>query len=117
MNRLRCALLLLLAIACSPRPIPLEVEYAGCKAVLTPDLVCVLDPDRKLQLWVPDAEIEIRVDGKRIEAAGEPVQAGQRFSVTLPPGAKQLKVLASSPEGRAFWSLAVAERGGEGDLL
>lgn len=120
MKRFRCTLLLLLATACSPRPIPLQVEYAGCRAVLVPGPLCALDPSRELQLWVgapPDAEIEIRADGRRIETAAEPVRDGQGFSLTLPSGTKRLEVLASSPVGQASWSLSFARREGQGDLL
>lgn len=117
MARIRDALLpILLATcaACAPsEPIPLEVEYAGCKAVLDPGPVCVLKPDRKLQLWVgaPSGEqVEIRAGGKRIHASGEPVQSGQRFSLVLPSPAKRLAVLVALEEGQASWSLPLAER-------
>ena len=115
MARLRSVLLLLLPalLGCSPpKPIPLEVEYAGCKAVLVPGPLCVLDEERKLQLWVGapgDAEIGIEVDGNRIAAAPKPAPDGLGFSLILPAGAKRLDVLASSPEGEASWSLSFAE--------
>jgi tetratricopeptide (TPR) repeat protein len=122
MDRFRRLLLLLLALAaaCSPpKPIPLTVEYDGCKAV-TPGPHCVLGADRKLRLWVgapPDARVEIQADGKRIKAAAEPVRDGQGFSLTLPAGAQRLDLLASSPEGRASWSLSFAERQSGPNLL
>jgi tetratricopeptide (TPR) repeat protein len=118
MAHFRSALLLLLAAgtACAPpEPIPLEVEYAGCKAVLVPGPVCVFDSSSKLQLWIeapPDAGIEIQVDERRIDTAAEHIRNGQAFSLTLPSEAKQLLVLASSPAGQASWSLSLA-----GDLI
>jgi cellulose synthase operon protein C len=115
MARFCGVLFLFLAItaACAPRePIPLKVEYAGCKAVLVPGPVCVLNPDRKLQLWVgvPSGEqVEIRAGGKRLHAPGDPVQNGQRFSLVLPSPAKQVSVLAPSREGQPSWSISLAE--------
>lgn len=120
MRRFRCSLLLLLVIVCSPRPIPLKVEYAGCTAVLVPGPLCVAKADRELRLWVgapADAAIEIQEDGRRIEAVAEPAPDGQGFSLNLPPGTGRLEVLASSPAGRASWSLSFAEREGGADLL
>jgi cellulose synthase operon protein C len=118
MAHLRGALLLLLlatGAACAPPPPasspskPLEVNYAGCKAVLVPGPFCVLDPARGLRLWVgapPDAGIEIRVDGKRIDTAAELIGDGQRFSLTLPSGAQRLDVLATALGNQEPWSLS-----------
>ena len=84
MTRFRSALLLLLATlagCASPKPIPLEVEYAGCRAVLVPGPVCVLDSSRKLQIWVgapPDAGIEIQADGTFVSRS-----SGREFYRTL----------------------------------
>ena len=86
------------------------MEYAGCAAVLVPGPVCVLGPERELRLWVgapPDARIEIQADGRRLDASGEPVRDGQRFSLPrLPPGAKTIAALVA---GRAPWSLSLAD--------
>lgn len=104
---------LLLAGGSSRPDIPLQVEYAGCRAVLAPGSVCVLPRSRSLSLWIeapPGAQIEIRAAGGRIDAAGEPVQNGQRFSLVLPAGAERVDVLVEAPEGRASWSLALAAR-------
>jgi tetratricopeptide (TPR) repeat protein len=90
----------------------LEVEYAGCQAVLVPGPVCVLGEKRELRLWVGaplDAQIELQVDGSPADAEGEAVQEGQRFSLSLPPGAKRVDVVAEAPEGRASWFLPLAE--------
>lgn len=113
MARFSGALLLLLAIAaaCAPSdPIPLKVEYAGCKAVLDPGPVCVFDSNGTLQLWVEapqDAAVEIQLDGKRIDAAAETIRNGKAFSLALPAEAKRLDVAVSSPAGRASWSLSL----------
>jgi tetratricopeptide (TPR) repeat protein len=88
------------------------VEYAGCKAVLEPGPVCVLASKRELRLWigtVPDAQIEIQVDGRRIDVPGEDVQDGQTFSLLMPAGAKRVDVIADTPEGQASWFLPLAE--------
>lgn len=109
-------LLLLLGIGAdgaSPPPrIPLEVEYAGCGAVLMPGPACVPGKKRQLRLWAraaPEAQIEIRAGGEQINAAGEPVQDGQRFSLTLPPGAERVDVLVETANGRASWSLSLTQ--------
>lgn len=131
MARVPGALLLLLAMvaACAPpppapapSPVPLEVEYAGCQAVLVPGLLCRLSPDRKLKVWVgasPDDEIEIQVDGRRMDAAPKPIpiRNGQRFSLILPAATKRLDVLVSSPGGQGSWSLSFAREEGGNDLL
>jgi len=96
------------------RAIPLEVEYAGCQAVLVPGPVCELKPNRGLTLWVgsvPDAEIEIRAAGKRLDVAGEPVRNGQRFMLALPPEASSVDVLVEAAAGRASWSVSLVEPG------
>lgn len=106
-------LAVLLLLGGSSRPtIPLEVEYAGCRAVLLPGPVCRLFPHRELRLWAaapPEAQIEIRAGGRQIEGDIEPVQDGQRISLTVPPDAERVDVLIEMPEGRASWSLAFAE--------
>lgn len=122
MLSLRGALLLLLFLAtgaCIPESLPLQVEYAGCKAVLVPGPVCILDSNRQLKLWVgaPDAKIEIQADGRPIDAGGELVQDGQRFSLTLPPQVKRLDVLVAAGRSQASWSLSLAERERKDDLL
>lgn len=95
-----------------PPSLTLEVEYAGCKAVLEPGTVCVLGLERELRLWVgapPDGQIEIRVDGASIDAAKELVRDGYRFSLTLPVAAEELGVIVEAQTGRATWSLSLAE--------
>lgn len=103
------------ARSASPSP-PLEVEYAGCEAVLVPGPVCVLGPSRELRLWAgapPEAGIEIQAGGRRIDAAGEPVRGGQRFTLTLPATATSVAVLVEAAKGRASWSLSVAQPAGK----
>lgn len=94
---------------------PPEVEYTGCKAVLEPGPVCVLPSNREIRLWVgapPDTQIEIQVDGRRLDVTGEAVQNGQTFSLILPLGAKWVDVVGETQEGPA-WSLSLAEPEGE----
>lgn len=111
---LQCVFLLLFGIsmACtSPPPeAPLEVQYAGCKAVLLPGPVCVLHPNssRKLLLWFeppPEAEIEIRAGGEPLDAEIKPVREGQRFTVKIPPGAERVDVLVEAAGRRSAWFL------------
>lgn len=87
---------------------------------MVPGPLCVLHASRRLRVWVgapPDAEIEILVDGRRIDAAPKPVRKGQRFSLILPAAAKRLHVLVSSPGGQASWSLAFAQEARGSNLL
>jgi len=94
----------------------LEVEYTGCRAVLEPGLACVLGSKRELRLWAgapSEAQIEIRIDGKRRDVRGETVQEGQRFLLAVPPRAARVDVVAEMPEGQASWSLLIAEPEGE----
>ncbi len=108
-------LLLLLGIDADrayPARIPLEVEYAGCRAVLLPGPVCGLGSKRGLRLWVaapPEARIEIQAGGERLDTTGEPVQDGQWFSLTIPPGATRVDVLVETENGKGLWSLSLAE--------
>jgi tetratricopeptide (TPR) repeat protein len=104
-----------LLVGSSSRPdISLEVEYAGCQAVLLPGPVCQLQPNRELRLWIgapPEARIEIRVDGRQIDGDIKPVQGGQRISLKMPPNAERMNVVIETGEGPASWSLSFAELG------
>ena len=105
---------LLFGLACAspPAPSPPTVEYAGCRVVLEPGSVCILRSKRELRLWVAsprDDRIELRVDGKRIDARGAPVREGQRFTLTIAPGAKKIEVLVAAPHAAATWSLDLGE--------
>jgi cellulose synthase operon protein C len=104
-----------IATACASPPSlpPPEVEYAGCQAVLVPGPVCVLGPQRELRLWVgaPGSQIGLQVDGRRLDAPGQAFQEGQQLSLTLPAGAKKVEVIVEAQEGRASWSLSLAEAG------
>jgi cellulose synthase operon protein C len=102
-----------LSVACAgPRPtIPMEVEYADCRAVWVPGPVCVLAEKRNLRLWVQapqEARIEIRAGGRPLAATAKTVLDGQRFSLTLPPGAEAVEVLVETQKGQASWSLSLA---------
>jgi tetratricopeptide (TPR) repeat protein len=86
------------------------VEYGGCEAVLLPGPVCILPATRQLELWVaapPEVQIQIRAEGKRIQAAGHLVRDGRRFSLEVPAGAKRVDVLLDAKEGRSRWSLSL----------
>lgn len=115
--RWRCAALLIPLLlgadeCAKPPPLPApDVDYAGCAGVLSPGPVCVLEEKRQLFLWVgapPETNIEIQVDGTRVDVGGEQVQEGRRFSLSLADAARSVEVLAAD---RAAWSLAVAEPG------
>jgi len=95
-----------------PSAPPLEVEYAGCRAVLIPGPVCVLDTSRKLQLWVgapPDAGVEIQVDAGKIDSASERIRNGRGFSLVLPAQATRVDVLVSARQEQASWSLSLGK--------
>ncbi len=98
-----------------PPPAPLVVEFAGCTQTLFPGPVCVLGPERRLVLWVPqplDTEITVRLGGQPLEEAGEPIDEGLRFILTIPADAERVEVSArESGSAGALWSLVLsAER-------
>jgi tetratricopeptide (TPR) repeat protein len=108
-------MLLLLSCRAGPEQIPLQVEYSGCWAVYIPGPVCALQPgpDSTLSLWVkadPGAEAEVLADGQRLPAAGEDIQNGRRYRLSIPPGASSLTVRLPASEGAptASWSLRLA---------
>lgn len=95
-----------------PSRIPLEVDYSGCKSLLLPGPVCVLEKERTLSLWIrapAEASIEIHAERQWRKTDGKPVQDGQQFSLTIPLSARKVDVLVEGAEGRAAWSLALAE--------
>lgn len=113
MKRFILVFLLATVLACASPParIPVQVEYAGCAAVLLPGPVCRPGPDRSLRLWIgapPEARIEIRA-GDRIDSRGETVQDGQRFSFAVPPSVQRVDVLVSTERGEASWSLSFSQ--------
>lgn len=98
--------------ACAqPPPLPLEVEYAGCRQVDLPGPVCFLAGDRRLQLWTPDAtaRAQIRAGWFHRKVQGTAGPDGQRFTVVIPKsfplGATTVVVEAERPQGKARWSL------------
>lgn len=101
---------LLLGVCCAssaPLPTP-EIDYAGCAAVLIPGPVCVLEPERRLRLWLrapPDARLDVKVDGRSFHSISEPVGAGRRLTVGLAAEAKRVEVHLA---GHAWWALGLA---------
>jgi tetratricopeptide (TPR) repeat protein len=94
------------------RAAPPEVEYAGCREVLAPAMRCLLRSKRGLRLWVRaegERRYEVRVDGRRVAATTATVGEGQRFTLTVPLGAKKVDLSSSDAGGRALWSLELAE--------
>ena len=125
MSFLRFSRLLIVLLLCgisagAPPLVPLNLEYAGCKAFLTPGRICVLGrPTGTLTLWVdaPLSTIEARVDRDWRGVSAETIQGGQRFLIDkIPAGAETLQVLAKRPSGRAAWSLTLAEDHEGGNL-
>ncbi len=112
------ALLVGLSCVAPPTGPPPIVEYFGCTAVLEPGGVCVLSAQRRLRLWVEsphENRIDLRVDGRRIQADGVAVREGQRLTVAIPPGAKKLEVRVEDPRKTGTWSLALVDATGGGD--
>jgi hypothetical protein len=116
--RLRChgapfLLVSLLGTGCArlpSQPAP-QVDYAGCAAILSPGPVCVLEPERKLHLWLrvpPNAQLDLRVDGRSFPSTGETVRAGRRLVLGLPAEAKRVEVALA---GHAPWVLGIAPPG------
>lgn len=109
-----------LACASPPSIVPVQVEYAGCNAVLMPGPVCRLSRSRELRLWVgapPEARIEIRAAERKIDTRPENVQNGRRFSLLIPPGAESVDVSIETDAGQASWSLPLTREEKGRDLL
>ncbi len=100
-----------LGAACAPPPPPsLEVEYAGCQAVLEGP-VCVVPEDRRLRLWVgsdPGVELDVAAGGRVLST--EEVQGGWGLAVELDEGQPELVLRATG--SRATGSRATATGGG-----
>lgn len=91
----------------------LEVEYGGCWEVLEPGAACILGSRRELRLWiggVAQTRVELRIDGRRVDAVVEAVREGKRFIVQVPLGAKKVDASVEAPGGRAAWSLPLEKR-------
>lgn len=90
--------------------VPLEVEFYGCLEVQKGPL-CILDAEAEFRLWVPaapDREIDLRLDGKPIEAAREAREDGVLLRVNLAPPAQRLEVAVDRVTGeRAEFSLTL----------
>ncbi|XXX80717.1 CHAT domain-containing protein [Sorangium sp. So ce134] len=86
-----------------PRPLPLEVELAGCGA-LRAGAVCELPDDRTIRVWVKapaQARTALALDGAPVAQGGAPVQGGVLSQVRAPDGARELEVTAESAGARA----------------
>jgi len=88
-------------------PLPLQVEHAGCGAVLDGP-VCELPEDGALRLWVKEPEgahLAAAIDGEPIPLEGAPVQGGLRVPIRIPAHARELTVTAARDEQRAVFRL------------
>ena len=93
-------------------PETLEVEVAGCAAVVSP-MVCELAEDRQLQLWVAGAagqEVVVLAGAEPLtpEASAE-VQGGRSLRVQVPPGVDLLIVRAERPGGHEVRRVPVVD--------
>jgi tetratricopeptide (TPR) repeat protein len=105
--------LVCLLLACAPAPPAPEVEYSGCQEVFFPGPVCTLWPkEPRLKLWVKadsGTTVEIRADGKRLDATGEESKGGLRFKLPLPLKTSSLTIRLRRP-GETLsspWSLSL----------
>ncbi|MCB9754871.1 MAG: hypothetical protein H6713_33460 [Myxococcales bacterium] len=101
------------AVGDATRPVdarPLDVLLSGCAS--RTGAVCRYQPgETTLRLWAaahPDAPLELRLDGERLELTPTPVDHGQRVVVSLArPGLRALELRA--PASGERWALALAE--------
>jgi tetratricopeptide (TPR) repeat protein len=102
------AWLLLLAHAPGAPSARVDVEWTGCAAELRGP-ICEVEAESGLTLWVAArggcTDVDLRVDGRTIDAAGDPVQGGLRFRVPVGPENRRLSVHACG--GPPAWSLAL----------
>ncbi|XXX80814.1 CHAT domain-containing protein [Sorangium sp. So ce134] len=88
-------------------PPPLEVEFAGCGAVLAGP-ACALPDDRAIRLWIKapeDARVAVAADATPVPLDGAPIQGGLLVRVPVPPGAAALSVTAERSGARAVFRL------------
>jgi cellulose synthase operon protein C len=97
-----------------PAPPPIEVEYGGCRALLEPGPLCILDESGEMHLWVgarPEDEVEVAIDGRRLDVASKSVGGGRQLPLTLSAGAQRIDLEVA---GRRVFSLAVAAASEDG---
>ncbi|WP_437730066.1 CHAT domain-containing protein [Sorangium sp. So ce1335] len=85
------------------RPLPLEVELAGCAAVLAGP-VCELPDDRTIRVWIrvpAEARASIALDAAPVAPGGVPFQGGVLTEIHAPEGARELAVTAEGADARA----------------
>jgi hypothetical protein len=127
---------LALAAACRPAPpaAALAVEYAGCAEVLRDGPVCLLAADAagkggRLILWLPRSdlaagaragpgrepvdELDLRLDGRRLDPRRVPAGEGERLELDLPASGGRLVVRRVTARGEEAWSLRLAPRSPE----
>ncbi|WP_437562218.1 CHAT domain-containing protein [Sorangium sp. So ce542] len=84
-------------------PPPLEVELAGCGAVLAGP-ACALPDDRAIRLWIkaPEgARVAVEAGATPIPLDGAPIQGGLLVRVPVPDGAAAVSVTAEQNGARA----------------
>ncbi|MDC3960985.1 CHAT domain-containing protein [Polyangium jinanense] len=96
------------ALPTPPSPLlPLEVEVAGCGAVLA-DPACELPEDRTLRVWVkapPGARIEAALDASAVPLEGAAIQGGTLGRIEVPAPTRELSVTATLGDRRAAFRL------------
>ena len=93
-----------------PDPPPLTVEFAGCESVRR-DSVCTPDASRTLRLWIatlPEAKVDISIDGAASSARPTQVAAGHAYHISLPEAARALQVTATRGGATTTRTLALA---------
>jgi tetratricopeptide (TPR) repeat protein len=91
-------------------PEPLEVQMAGCSAVLRGP-VCELEGARELRLWLPGAgedAVHVTADQRELSVTVVRWPDGQTLRVTVPAGATELEVIAQHGPRTARWSTRLA---------
>ncbi|MEM6993005.1 MAG: CHAT domain-containing protein [Myxococcota bacterium] len=90
------------------------VEFVGCAEVLADGRCVVRAEASEIRLWLDLADfarVEVRVDGRPVEAERRTVAGGVQLRLPLPPSATTLSVHGVEPAWTEAWSLRVAHRG------
>ncbi len=74
-----------------PPPEPTPLVFAGCARVL-PGPVCAVAPETSLTVWARIDRPRVRLDGRPLQNAVEPVHGGARVTLTPAPTSGELQI-------------------------
>lgn len=101
------AYLLLVSCGAPPPEQTVEVDVAGCDALLPPEPRCRPGDDGRLTLWLPATDnASLHLEGASLLDRTS-VQQGQRLQVEIEPGSPHLRLRVDDGAVRRGWELAL----------